>query len=383
MNASPRRCRVVLADDSALYRHLLRRVFAADPEIEVVGVAADGAEALEMFRSASPDAVVLDINMPRMNGFEVLQAILAERPVPVFMISAGATEDGGLAVQAVARGAVDLFVKPRGTPGRPPSEELKSLVGPVKQAGLSHARPRREAPLAASRDVEPETLGARAHPSEAPGATAPSTVVPAVGGRDVIAIGASTGGIAAVLQLIKTLGASAPPIVLAQHMPVGFTGRLAQQFAQVCALDVMESGARVDLVPGRLVICASDDRHTVVRSSGHRLYVEPLEGPKEHHQRPAVDPLFRSVAEVAGPRALGVLLTGMGRDGATGLLALRKAGATTIAESEESAAIFGMPRAGIELGAAQYVLDLDGIRRALASASPMRGLAPSARSVAS
>ena len=344
MSAASRTYRIVVADDSSLYRHILPKVLNAAPHLDVVGVAADGQQAVELVDEHRPDGVVLDLNMPRLNGFEAMEQILRRHTLPVIMISAGAAKDGQLAVQAVSRGAVDLFVKPAASPNTPLSEGLGRLASIVEAAC-------RGTPRKASTRASQRTSPARHDVS-----------------CDLIVIGASTGGISALSAIIKDLDDRTPPIVFAQHMPQGFTASLCQQLAHDCKLTIVESRPSMPLRPGHLVVCTTNDLHTVVRRSKDGAYrLAQDDGPKEHHQRPAVDPLFRSAAKAAGRRALGILLTGMGRDGASGLLAMRQAGAPTIAESDETAVVFGMPRAAIELGAAQQTLSLDQIKEELSA----------------
>ena len=330
--------RIVVADDSLLYRKILRRVLDAHPGLSVVHVAADGAEAVEAVQKEQPDGVVLDINMPRMNGFEALEKVLeTNRRLPVVMISAGAAHDAKLAIQAVALGAVDLFVKPAAEPGKPISKELGPLAELVARAcdGLAR-RPADQRAPPVSRPAVPQKC-------------------------DVIAVGASTGGVHALARLIESLGPKAPPVVIAQHMPYGFTQSLAAQLQLRGTVDVVESAPGMTLEPGRAIVCTTNDRHTVVSRGPGTVGIDWSEAPKENFQRPAVDVLFRSIAKIYRNRALGILLTGMGRDGAEGLKAIREAGGTTIAESARTAVVFGMPKAAIDLGAAEHVLALDEI----------------------
>ncbi len=343
--------RIVVADDSALYRHVLPKVLNANPHLEVVAVAADGQQAVDLVDQHRPDGVVLDLNMPNLNGFDALERILQDHALPVVMISAGAAEDGQLAVQAVSRGAIDLFVKPLASSSVPLSQGLRRLSDLMHAA--CHGRSLHRAPSSAS-----------AKPSSMP---APSAC-------DLIAVGASTGGIAALATIISNLDERTPPLIVAQHMPRGFTATLGYQLAHTCRLTVAESEPGMMLKPGSLILCATDDTHTVVRRARDGYRLDRNDGPKEHHQRPAIDPLFRSVADSAGARALGILLTGMGRDGAAGLLAMRNAGAQTIAESDATAVVFGMPRAAIEIGAAARTLALDQIQQEL---SARRAVVPS------
>ena len=326
--------RIVVADDSSLYRHILKKVINAHPNLEVVAAVGDGQEAVEAVDQTRPDAVVLDVNMPRLNGFEALQQILRAQTLPVIMISAGAKTDAQLAVQAVTLGAVDLFVKPEVADDQPLSEVLQPLADLVNDA-CGHGK-------SARTETKPT----------------PSRPQPAPRGVEVIVLGASTGGVAHIAKIVPQLTASSPPLVIAQHMPRGFTQTLAKQLAGKTSLEVLESTTNLPLAPGRIVICAANDRHSMLRRDSTKLVVDVCDGPKEHHQRPSVDALFRSTAQVCGASAVGILLTGMGKDGAIGLSVLKQAGATTVAESEETAVVFGMPRAAIELNAASYVLPL-------------------------
>jgi two-component system chemotaxis response regulator CheB len=334
--------RVLIVDDSAIVRKILSESLAAESDIEVVGTAPDPFVAAKKIDALSPDVITLDIEMPGMDGLTFLTKIMRHRPMPVIIVSSLAQRSCATALEAMKLGAVDVVAKP----GGPFSVgDLKSsLAGKVRAA--AGARIIVDVPKVKKR-VE---------------------VVAKYPDMRLIAIGASTGGTEAIRVILEDMPANSPGIVIAQHIPPGFSAAFADRLAKICKVRVREARDG-DQVEKGLALVAPGDRHMIVRkyASGYRVAVE--NGPKVCYQRPSVDVLFTSVAENAGECAVAALLTGMGVDGARGLLHIRKNNGATVAQNEESCVVFGMPREAIRLGAAQQVLPLGEIAESLLNAS--------------
>lgn len=340
-----RKIRVLIVDDSAVVRQILARELERDPMITVVGAAPDPYVARDLIVQLEPDVLTLDIEMPRMDGISFLRKLMEHRPMPVIVISSLTAAGTQTALEALAAGAVDVVGKPGS------STSVAGLADRIRFAvhAAAQARVRR-------RTARPETV---LH-------AAPAS------GRVVFALGASTGGVQALTEVLTALPAGCPGAVVAQHMPVTFTGSFARRLASMCKVEVLEAKGGERVVPGRVLI-APGGRHMELRRSAVGGYTVALhDGPEVHHQRPSVDVLFRSVAEAAGPNAVGALLTGMGMDGAEGLLAMRRAGARTIAQDEATCVVFGMPAQAIRLGAAERVLPLGKIAEAMLSLAQER-----------
>jgi two-component system, chemotaxis family, protein-glutamate methylesterase/glutaminase len=335
-----RKIRVLIVDDSAIVRRILSEALSSAADIEVAGTAPDPYVARDKILALRPDVLTLDIEMPRMDGLTFLRKLMRFHPMPAVVISSLAQRNCAAALDAMAFGAVEVLAKP----GGPYS---------AGELGLTLAEKIRAATLAKRRDVERS-------PSPAPvatGAFAPGAV---------IAIGASTGGTEAIAAVMKSIPAGAPPILIAQHIPPVFSRAFAERLNASCALEVKEAADGDELRPGRALV-APGDYHMLLRKCAGAYRVEVRTGPRVSYQRPSVDVLFASVAEAAGCDATGALLTGMGSDGAEGLLKMRRAGSRTIAQDEATCAIFGMPREAIERGAAQRVLPLHRIAHEILS----------------
>jgi two-component system, chemotaxis family, protein-glutamate methylesterase/glutaminase len=326
--------KVLVVDDSAVVRQILQAALAADPEIEVVGTAPDPFVARDLIVQRKPDVLTLDVEMPRMDGITFLRKLMHYFPLPVIVVSSLTPEGSGLALDALGSGAVDVMCKPGAsfTVG----DMAEELVEKVK--------------IAARAKVTKIDRSSRGAPSGALGRTT----------NKVIAMGASTGGTVALEHILSRMPVDAPGIVIAQHMPAMFTKQFAARMNQISEMDVREAVDGDSVIPG-VALIAPGNYHMLLKRSGARYYVAVKSGPMVHRQRPAVEVLFRSVARAAGTNAVGVLLTGMGEDGAQGMLEMRQAGAFTIAQDEASCVVFGMPRAAIELGAADRVVGLDRI----------------------
>lgn len=344
-----RKIRVLIVDDSAIVRKILSEALVGEPDLEVVGTAPDPYVARDKILALHPDVLTLDIEMPRMDGITFLKKLMHFHPLPVILISSLAQPSCRLAVEALEFGAVEVLAKP----GGPYSvgELRNSLAGKIRAA-------------AAARLKRPG-LAAPPQPLQRPAATAAmEDSAQAAPQGSVIAIGASTGGTEAIAAVLSRLPASCPGIVIAQHIPPVFSRAFANRLNDLCAFEVKEAEDRDTLRPG-LALVAPGDFHMLLRGSAGRYTVEVKTGPRVCYQRPSVDVLFLSVAEAAGAGATGVLLTGMGSDGAQGLLKMRQAGARTIAQDEATCVVFGMPREAILLGAAAQGTPLDAIPGAI------------------
>jgi two-component system chemotaxis response regulator CheB len=340
--------RVLVVDDSALVRRVLTEELSKFGDIEVVGAAVDPYAARDKILELRPDVLTLDIEMPRMDGLSFLAKLMKYHPLPVVIVSSLAPENSDTAVRALAMGAVEVVSKPGSQYSTP--DVPRRLVRAIRAA--SRARLDRVATAAAPPldDIRLATT------------------------HKVVAVGASTGGTRAIEEVIRPLPADAPGIVVVQHMPKNFTASFAKTLDGACRMSVREASDGDAVVPGTVLI-APGDWHMALEKSGARYLVRLRQGPQVHFQRPAVDVLFQSVARQAAANAVGVLLTGMGADGARGLLEMRRAGARTIVQDEASCVVFGMPKEAIALDAADEVRSLADIPRALlqAVAAPARG----------
>jgi len=343
------RVRVLVVDDSALMRKLISQIITRDSDIEVVGTAMDGAFGLKKIEDLKPDVVTLDLEMPRMDGMEMLRQITRKSRLPVIIVSALSTEGAMSTFKALAFGAFDFVAKPRDAASAHMDEIAQDLIDKIKAAARSKSRPLQ--PL-----VLPERV--KAHKPSPRGRREPAKIV---------AIGVSTGGPNALQYLLAKLpGDFAGSIIIVQHMPEGFTHMFANRLNESCAIDVKEAQSGDLLVAGRALICPGN-RHIKVRRMPLGSIVVLTDDPRVNGHRPSVDVLFRSLAHELGSRAVGVLMTGMGEDGAAGLGLIKNAGGMTIAQSEESCVVFGMPKAAIERGFATRVVALDALANALAN----------------
>jgi two-component system chemotaxis response regulator CheB len=334
-----RKIKVLIVDDSAIVRKVLAEALATEADIEVVGTAPDPFVARDKILSLRPDVLTLDIEMPRMDGITFLKKLMRFHPMPVIVISSLGQASSKIALEALQCGAVDVLAKP----GGPYSVgELKHDL-PYKVRAAAHARLQHApaAPLVAA----PPPIKASFHPGN------PSTI---------IAIGASTGGTEAIREVLMGLPAASPGIVVVQHIPPVFSTAFANRLNDLCRIQVKEAADGDRLTPG-LALVAPGNFHMTLRKRGSEYSVAVQDGPRVCYQRPAVDVLFESVASAAGRDAVGALLTGMGADGAEGLLKMKRAGSKTIAQDEASCIVFGMPREAIRLGAVDHVLPLNRI----------------------
>jgi two-component system chemotaxis response regulator CheB len=340
--------KVLVVDDSALIREVLGRMLTRDGDIDVVGTAVDPIDAREKIKTLDPDVVTLDIEMPNMNGLAFLERLMRLRPTPVVMVSTLTKKGASETLLALELGAVDFVAKP--------SAEFSGGLDAFG-AGL-----RDKIRAAAKSDVR----GRSASRAEPPKGKVPLKTAAAPDGA-LIAIGASTGGVEAIRAVLSELPADCPPVVIAQHMPAGFTGRFAARLDELCALKVTEAEDRMPLLPGHAYVARGDYHLRVEKSSGQLKCRLGQDGLESGH-RPSVDVLFESVAKTVGAMAVGAILTGMGRDGARGLKLMREAGAYTVGQSQASALVYGMPRVAFEEGAVVEQAPVEQIAAKLANA---------------
>jgi two-component system chemotaxis response regulator CheB len=337
--------RVLIVDDSAMVRQTLSEVVASDPEIEVMATAPDPFIAAERIREEVPDVILLDVEMPRMDGITFLQSIMAQRPIPVVICSTLSSRGSETAMRALKAGAVDIVAEPKLGTETFLRESQEILCGAVKSASTARLHP--------IRPVEPALTADAVLPRHSAGAMVQTT-------EKVVLIGASTGGTEALRVFLTAMPSDAPGMLIVQHMPEKFTTAFASRLDGLCAISVKEAENGDPVLRGRALL-APGNRHLLLKRSGARYFVEVRDGPLVCRHRPSVDVLFRSGARYAGRNAVGVLMTGMGNDGARGLLELKQAGAPTMAQDEASCVVFGMPNEAIKLGAAGRVLPLDGL----------------------
>ena len=350
---SARKITVLIVDDSAVVRQTLKEVLSSDAEIEVIGTAGDPFVAAERISEQEPDVITLDIEMPRMDGLTFLKKIMSQHPIPVVICSSLADNGAQTTLRALEFGAVDIITKPRlGVKGFLEDSRI-TICDSVKAAAsarLNIPRPRHI--------VEPKLT--------ADAILAPATNAMLETTEKVVVVGASTGGTEALRALLETLPADTPGIVIVQHMPELFTRAFAARLDSLCSITVKEAETNDTVLRGRALI-APGNHHMLLKRSGARYYVDIKDGPQVCRHRPSVDVLFRSAARFAGQYGVGVILTGMGDDGARGMLEMKQAGAKTIAQDEATCVVFGMPKEAIKLGAADKVLPLQSIAGAILS----------------
>ncbi len=347
---SNRKIRVLVVDDSALVRTILKRELSRDPQIEVVATASDAFEARDRILAHRPDVITLDVEMPRMSGLEFLDRLMKNYPVPVIMFSTLTDSGTAAALEALEKGAVDIMHKPDHTSAAL-REVMEQLIDKVKAA---HGAIRRPKPHLVRQPKPPSTRSRGLDPA-----------------RHIVAIGASTGGTEALRSILMQLPADTPPVVIVQHMPEGFTAAFAQRLNQLSAMTVVEAKDNLPLKPG-LAVIGHGNYHLSVEHRQTGWVARSRSGPLVCRHRPSVDVLFRSVAKAAGSSAIGVILTGMGADGADGLLEMRRAGAATIAQDQRTCVVFGMPKEAIERGAAERAISLHLVPKAILAALQRR-----------
>lgn len=362
MSTQARKIRVLIVDDSASVRMTLSEILASDPDIEVMQPAADAYKAAERIRQEIPDVIFLDIELPRMDGVTFLRKLMSQKPIPVVMCSSLTEAGSDALMQAMEAGAVDVVTKPRVDTAQFLQDSRIRICDAAKAAahaklgGVRKAAPvlSVEAKLTADAIIPPMSPSRAAAVRERMPETAP-----------IVCIGASTGGTEALREVLQELPADVPGIVIVQHMPEKFTAAFARRLDDMCAVSICEASDGDAVLPGRVLI-APGNRHLVLRRSGIRYTVDVIDGPHVSRHRPSVDVLFRSAAQNAGFNAMGMLLTGMGDDGARGLAEMRAVGAQTIAQDKPTSVVWGMPGEAMRIGAAERAVPLQGLATEIA-----------------
>lgn len=337
--------KVLVVDDSAIVRQVLTRELSKCNDIEVVGTAPDPYIARDKIVHLAPDVITLDIEMPRMDGITFLRKIMQHHPLPVIIISSLTPAGGKLAMEALDAGAVDVLCKPGAA----------YTVGDIAAILADQVRAAAKIDVSCLKKKNEKSLPCK-------------TLAMSQTTNKIIAIGASTGGTRAIEDVLTVLPANSPGIVIVQHMPEKFTRSFAERLDSICSIDVREASNGDSIVPG-VALIAPGNHHMLVRRSGARYFVEIKDGPPVFHQRPSVEVMFKSVAKFVGANAVGVLLTGMGTDGALGLLAMKNAGATTIAQDERTSIVWGMPGEAVKVGAVMQVLPLERVAAEMLAAA--------------
>jgi len=327
--------KTLIVDDSAIVRKILSEELSKSSDIDVVGTAPDPFVARDKILKLKPEVITLDIEMPRMDGLTFLRKLMKHYPLPVIIVSSLTPKGSKLALEAMEIGAVDVIPKPGGS----------YSVGDMSDMLAEKIRVASTANISKQSDQQ-----ANSEKAESISALAETT-------HKVVAIGASTGGTEALKDVLTRMPPNAPGMIIVQHMPANFTTAFAERLNNLCQVTVKEAADNESVTPGKALI-APGNYHMLLKRSGARYYVEVKDGPRIHHQRPSVDILFKSTARYAGPNSIGVILTGMGGDGAEGLLEMKHAGAKTIAQDEKTCVVFGMPKEAIKLGAADRVVPL-------------------------
>lgn len=335
--------RVLIVDDSALIRSIMTQIISSQPDMEVVGVAPDPLVARDLIKRMSPDVLTLDVEMPKMDGLDFLEKLMRLRPMPVLMVSSLTERGSEITMRALELGAVDFVTKPKLSIQNGMLEYADMIADKIRAAARAKIKPR---------------LIAVSNPAKSDNSTLPLIRNPLTSSEKLIIIGASTGGTEAIKSFLMQMPSDCPGILIAQHMPEGFTRSFAQRLDGLCKISVNEAVGGERILPGHAYI-APGHSHLQLSRSGANYITQIDQGPAVNRHRPSVDVLFRSVANCAGKNALGVILTGMGKDGAAGMLEMRNAGSYNFAQDEASCVVFGMPREAIAIGATHEVSSLD------------------------
>ncbi|PQP02005.1 chemotaxis response regulator protein-glutamate methylesterase [Massilia phosphatilytica] len=335
--------KVVIVDDSALIRSVMTEIVNSQPDMEVVGVAPDPLVARELIKRTNPDVLTLDVEMPKMDGLDFLEKLMRLRPMPVLMVSSLTERGSEITMRALELGAVDFVTKPKISIQSGMREYTELIADKIR--GASRAR------------IKPRTLQA---PTAGAVSPLPQLRSPLTSSEKLIIIGASTGGTEAIREFLMQMPSDCPGILIAQHMPEGFTTSFARRLDSLCKISVVESAGNERVLPGHAYI-APGHSHLLLTRSGANYMTKIEQSEPVNRHRPSVDVLFRSAAQAAGKNAVGVILTGMGKDGAQGMLEMKNAGAYNFAQDEASCVVFGMPREAIAIGAAHEVAALSAL----------------------
>jgi two-component system chemotaxis response regulator CheB len=348
-----KRIKAMVVDDSAVVRQVVGALLSQDPGIELLACAADPVIAMERMKTAWPDVIVLDVEMPRMDGITFLRQVMAQRPTPVVICSTLTEKGAQTTLDAMAAGAVAVVEKPKLGLKQFLTESANELIATVKAASRANMSRVRHAAASPAPSARAEKHTADVILPAATRAMSQTT-------EHIVALGTSTGGTQALERVLTTLPRVCPGIVIVQHMPEKFTAAFAARLDSLCRIEVREAKHNDRVVPG-VALIAPGGRHMTLKRSGAQYHVEVIDGPLVNRHRPSVDVLFRSVARHAGRNALGVIMTGMGDDGAAGLLEMKQVGAETLAQDEASCVVYGMPHEAVKRGAALRNVPLDGI----------------------
>ena len=352
LDARPRKpYKVLIVDDSAVVRQAMQAILSEDPDLEVIGTASDPLAAADRIRQQVPDVITLDVEMPRMDGITFLRRLMAQKPIPVVMCSSLVGDNSETMMQALDAGAVEIVCKPELGVKAFFEESCTRIRDAVKAAALARVGARKpmkvEKKLSADAVIAPPSGTAMARTTER-----------------IVAIGASTGGTEALRAVLQAMPPDCPPIVIVQHMPGNFTGAFAKRLDGICAITVKEARSGDRLLRGHALI-APGNTHLLLTRSGANYGVEIRNGPLVSRHRPSVDVLFRSAARVAGKNAVGVIMTGMGDDGAKGMAEMREAGSRTLGQDEATCVVYGMPKEAMKAGGVEKELPLDAIPTAM------------------
>jgi two-component system chemotaxis response regulator CheB len=334
--------KVLIVDDSALIRSVMTEIISSQPDMQVVGVAPDPLVARELIKQTNPDVLTLDVEMPKMDGLDFLEKLMRLRPMPVVMVSSLTERGSELTMRALELGAVDFVTKPKISIQSGMREYTELIADKIRAASRARVRQR--------------TLA----PASAPSGALPALRNPLTSSEKLIIIGASTGGTEAIREFLMQMPSDCPGILIAQHMPEGFTTSFARRLDSLCKISVREAAGDERVLPGHAYI-APGHSHLLLGRSGANYVTRIEQSPPVNRHRPSVDVLFRSAAQAAGKNAVGVILTGMGKDGAAGMLEMKTAGAYNFAQDEASCVVFGMPREAIALGAAHEIAGLQAL----------------------
>lgn len=344
-----KKIKVLIVDDSALVRQVLKEIFESDPMIEVLSTASDPYNAAKVIQNEIPDVVTLDIEMPRMDGLTFLKKIMLQHPIPVIIISSLTAEGTETALKAMEYGAVEIITKPQLATREFYEESKIILCDAVRAAAMSRLKLKKNIPI----NVPPKYSADAVISLRQKSSMIKTTEI-------VVAVGASTGGTEALSVFLQALPSDCPGIVVVQHMPELFTKSFANRLNEQCRINVKEAENRETILRGHALI-APGNKHILVKRSGAKYFVEITDGPLVNRHRPSVDVLFRSTAQFAGTNAIGIIMTGMGDDGACGMSEMKQSGALTIAQDEKSCVVFGMPKEAIKRNAVDKILPLDEI----------------------
>jgi two-component system, chemotaxis family, protein-glutamate methylesterase/glutaminase len=341
--------RVLIVDDSSVVRQTLSHIITSEKDMEIMGTAADPFIAAEKIRREIPNVIILDVEMPRMDGITFLQKIMSQHPIPVVICSGLVGPGAETTIKALELGAIEIILKPKLGTKRFLEEAQIQICDAVRAAYMAKIKPISSVPLS----ISPKLSADAVIPKTNAMAMAETT-------EKVIVVGASTGGTDALKTFLENMPIDSPGIIIVQHMPEYFTSAFAKRLDGICKITVKEAENNDTVIRGRALI-APGNRHTLLKRSGARYFVEVRDGPLVNRHRPSVDVLFRSAARYAGKNVIGVIMTGMGDDGARGMREMKKAGARTISQDEQTCVVFGMPNEAIKLGGVDHVFPLDAI----------------------